>query len=102
MILVLIVTFTFEFKGLYDCLLPAQAKCLAFSPGAYGKLMQSIELPMVASIPPPTTCWLIDWLISIDLLLSLYWLHMLKIIEKDSDGEAWTGSLGLIGDPGSP
>ena len=53
--LVLIVTFTFEFKGLYDCLLPAQAKCLAFSPGAYGKLMQSIELPMVASIPPPTT-----------------------------------------------
>ena len=54
--LVLIVTFTFEFKGLYDCLLPAQAKCLAFSPGAYGKLMQSIELPMVASIPPPTTC----------------------------------------------
>ena len=34
MILVLIVTFIFEFKGLYDCLLPAQAKCLAFNPGA--------------------------------------------------------------------
>ena len=26
---------------------------------------------------------------------------MLKIIEKDSDEEAWTGSLGLIRGPGS-
>ena len=100
--LVLIVTFTFEFKGLYDCLLPAQAKCLAFSPGAYGKLMQSIELPMVASIPPPTTCWLIDWF-QLICFFSLYkLLIMLKIIEKDNDEEALTGNLGLIWGPGSP
>ena len=43
-------------RNCHNIHLPAQARCFALSPASYGRLIQSIELPIVAIIPPPTTC----------------------------------------------